>query len=261
MAFDLSSLQNIDFTNTDTLIFLSIVFIIALIVFLSFIIVIKKIIKIIKRLIITAFNIDIKRPKFDKKDIGRSVSDDNKINTNAASQSSIQKDYTEKIAGPTRQANRLGYAAGEIKIPMPASTAQHFPPTPAPEEVNMDRSVLGENTIPIKKSPAPKGGKGSDSSILFEGRHDVLKRELEHEMRYNPKIWQAAKDSMLYLNREERAKLVKETFSSAYGRNISKSDLKWGIRKLNQKMLGTKDPVQHAKIRKEIKFFKKIGGI
>ena len=43
--------------------------------------------------------------------------------------------------------------------------------------------------------------------------------------------------------------------------DISKTDLKAGVRKLNQKMLSTKNAREHAKIRKEIKFFKKIGGV
>jgi hypothetical protein len=96
---------------------------------------------------------------------------------------------------------------------------------------------------------------------MFGGKGEISRRTLEHELRYDPKIWKASRQAGLTLSREERAKLVKETFSSAYGRNISKTDLKWGIRKLNQKMLGTKDTAEHAKIRKEIKFFKKIGGI
>ena len=58
----------------------------------------------------------------------------------------------------------------------------------------------------------------------------------------------------------ERSKLVKD-IPQVYGRNISKTDLKGSIKKLNQKMLGAKDSSEHAKLRKEIKFFKKIGGI
>jgi hypothetical protein len=65
----------------------------------------------------------------------------------------------------------------------------------------------------------------------------------------------------LNLSPVERAKLVKEVFSPVLGSNISKTDLKLSIKKLNQKMLGTQDSAEHAKIRKEIKFFKKIGGI
>ena len=59
----------------------------------------------------------------------------------------------------------------------------------------------------------------------------------------------------------ERVKLEKEVFSQALGRNISKTDLKWGVKKLNQKMLNAKDISEKGKLRKEIKFLKKIGGI
>ena len=80
-------------------------------------------------------------------------------------------------------------------------------------------------------------------------------------MKIDPKVWQAARQAGLELSPIERAKLVKEVFSPALGVNISKADLKLSIRKLNQKMLSSKDSGEHAKIRKEIKFFKKIGGI
>ena len=59
----------------------------------------------------------------------------------------------------------------------------------------------------------------------------------------------------------ERSKLIKEVFSSALSRNISKNDLKVSVKKLGKKMLDTKDITAHTKLRKEIKFFKKIGGI
>lgn len=59
----------------------------------------------------------------------------------------------------------------------------------------------------------------------------------------------------------ERAKLEKQVFSQALGGNISKSEYKFGIRRLNEKILSTTDINEKSKIRKEVKFFKKIGGI
>ena len=99
-----------------------------------------------------------------------------------------------------------------------------------------------------------------DGSI-FGGEPEVSRTKLEYAMRMDPKVWQAENQAGLTLSPVERAKLVKEVFSSSLGRNISKTDLKWSIKKLNQKMLGAKDSKEHAKIRKEIDFFKKIGGI
>ena len=99
-----------------------------------------------------------------------------------------------------------------------------------------------------------------DDSI-FGGEAEVSRVKLESKMRLDPKVYQAQKQAGLNLSPVERSKLVKEVFSSALGRNISKTDLKWSIKKLNQKLSGAKDATEHAKIRKEIKFFKKIGGI
>jgi hypothetical protein len=101
--------------------------------------------------------------------------------------------------------------------------------------------------------------KATDSSI-FGGKEELSRSELRQELK-GTGSYQAGKQVGLNLSSIERAKLEKEVFSSALGRNISKTDLKAGIKKLNQKMLGTKDSAEHAKIRKQIKFFKKIGGI
>jgi len=65
---DFSVFKNIDFTNRDTLIFLSIIFVLAIIIFWIFLLVASKIINGIKRLILSAFNADVKRPKLDQID-------------------------------------------------------------------------------------------------------------------------------------------------------------------------------------------------
>jgi len=107
--------------------------------------------------------------------------------------------------------------------------------------------------------PAPVIGKNDDSSI-FGGKAEVSRSELRQGLK-GTKAYQAGRQVGLNLSLAERAKLEKQVFSQGYGRNISKNDLKLGVRKLNQKMLNAKDSVEHAKLRKEIKFFKKIGGI
>jgi hypothetical protein len=104
-------------------------------------------------------------------------------------------------------------------------------------------------------------GKSSDSSILFSKESEVPRTKLEYELRTDPKIWKAERAAGLTLSPVQRAKLVKQIFSPVLGRNISKTDLKASVKKMNQKLTGIKNPTEHAKIRKEIKFFKKIGGI
>jgi hypothetical protein len=113
----------------------------------------------------------------------------------------------------------------------------------------------------VTKSGLLKAPLKSNGSSIFEDDGEVSKMKLEHEMRTDSKIWQASRQSGLNLSPVERSKLVEKVFSKAQGRSISKTDLKSSIRKLNQKMLNTKDSEEHAKLRKEIKFFKKIGGI
>ena len=100
----------------------------------------------------------------------------------------------------------------------------------------------------------------NDDSI-FKGESEVSRIKLESEMKSDPKVWQASKQSGLNMSPVERSKLVKEIFPSALGLNISKADVKTSIRRLNQKLSGATDPAEHGKIRKEIKFLKKIGGI
>ena len=96
---------------------------------------------------------------------------------------------------------------------------------------------------------------------IFGDRPEVSREKLKQEMRSDTTIWQAASREGLNFSPIERVKLVEKVFSSSLGRNISKSDLKLSIEKLNEKMSVTKDPKVHATIRKEIKFFEKIGGI
>jgi hypothetical protein len=59
----------------------------------------------------------------------------------------------------------------------------------------------------------------------------------------------------------ERTKLEKETFAPLYGRNISKEDLKLNVRRLGREWATTGDMKKKETLRKQIKFFKKIGGI
>lgn len=130
-----------------------------------------------------------------------------------------------------------------------------------PEVEFIEKDLTTSASGPAKESKVKIEQSGNKNQSIFSGGSEVSRAKLEYEMKMSPKIWEAGRQAGLILSPVERAKLVKEVFPSALGRNISKTDLKLGIRKLNQKMLGTKDPKEHAKIRKEIKFFKKIGGI
>ncbi len=123
------------------------------------------------------------------------------------------------------------------------------------EQIEAARKTLQEQNKRVSQGPA----NSQDGSILGDGM-GISRRDLEAQLRRNPKAWQAERQSGLTLGPSGRAKLLKDV-PKFYGTNISKSDLKGTVIELNRKLVSTKDPQQHAQIRKEIKFFKKIGGL
>ncbi len=128
-------------------------------------------------------------------------------------------------------------------------------------QINTSNDSQSQNNTPATTKKAGKNLGAKDTSI-FEGQKEVSRIKLRHKLRYDPKIYQAQKDAGLYnLDRAARERLEKEVFAPVYGRNISKTDLNLSLKKLGRKLLDAKDPAEHAKIRKEIKFFRKIGGI
>jgi len=305
MAIDFSILKNIDLTNRENLLFLSIIFVLAVILFWAFLFITAEFIKGIKRLIMMTFNIDAKKPKFNQKnntDWLRDKIQNKKAPSDVSSakntgadfiknfypggkkfeekediekikKEKIEKDISDKLSAlkssssagedtleskmPSMSESRLEDSE-EIKIPIP----RHFS-TSNMQLADSIRAqgasgiVRSDNKIPSQKI---KENKNIDQSI-FEGKPEVSRRELAYEMRTDPNIWESSREAGLNLSPAEREKLVKEVFSSALGSNISKMDLKWAVKKLNQKMVSAKNPAEHAKLRKEIKFFKKIGGI
>lgn len=125
-----------------------------------------------------------------------------------------------------------------------------------PNFINDSISPNSAHKTPLERS---KVNSLKDTSI-FEGKEEVSRVNLRQKLR-SSKLYEAEKSVGLTLSPVERAKLVKEVFSQNLGQNISKTDLRWGLKKLNEKMVGSKNMAEKGKIRKEIKFFKKIGGI
>jgi|GEM_PF-6894503 len=110
---------------------------------------------------------------------------------------------------------------------------------------------------PTPAKPAPKTG----ASNIFGGREEISRAELRQKLRGDGSIFEAEKSVGLHLDSTERAKLEKQVFPQGMGQNISKKDLKQGISKLGQQKIYSKDPAQKEKLDKEMKFFKKIGGL
>ena len=143
------------------------------------------------------------------------------------------------------QNNRLEVlknASGPSNLPKPSSVGPLSPVTLKP-----------------KTEALPEVPQKHDSSI-FGGKSEISRVELKQKLRIDPNVGQAARSVKLNMSPVERSKLVKE-FSRAYGKNISKADIKQRTGRLSRKMFSEKDPEEHAKLRKEINFFKKIGGI
>jgi len=103
---------------------------------------------------------------------------------------------------------------------------------------------------------APK----DDASILFGGKEEISRIELRTKLRTDPRVWKAQQEMRLNLKPMERVKLEKKFFSSIYGQNISKRDLKINVKRMEREWASA-SPGRKETIRKEIKFLKKIGGI
>ena len=341
MSIDFSIFKNIDFTNTENLLFLFIFLILLLIVFLIVILILNKVRKILKRLLARIFNIDAKKPQFSKgentdwlhqpkdaegnkeasfmprqKVIGGDYIGGSSSESKKEPEKNYKQKYEEKeqkdIAGGLSKLKSDGSAGGDtLESKMPSRSAQQEDDShkeiKIPRRKRFDKDIITSSSLhgqalvyekdkveaakktvqeqkraPIEKALAGKEvGISSMADVLeppvikeeasnqqvkqdnsiFNGGSEISRTDLRQKLRKDPKVWQAERQEGMTLSPSERAKLVKEVFSPTLGRNISRTDLKLSVKKLNQKMLGTKDSAEHAKIRKEIKFFKKIGGI
>lgn len=136
-------------------------------------------------------------------------------------------DYQPVSIGKTSviQNDRLEMLKGtEIKIPKnrePLSGKEIFSSDFHKDELQNEIKKT-ESKIPIDNS-------------IFAGKSEVSRIELRQKLRMDPKVWMAGKQVGLTLNPIERAKLEKEVFSQAYGRNISKTDLRGGNQKVKPK--------------------------
>lgn len=120
----------------------------------------------------------------------------------------------------------------------------------------------------MKNSVIPRSKKQNENirgkegdNLIFGSQSEISRIKLRHKLRYDPNIYKEERKFGLTLNPAQREALEKKVIPQVYGRNVSKSDLKLSLRKLSQKMLDVKDMNTKARLRKEIKFIRKIGGI
>jgi hypothetical protein len=100
----------------------------------------------------------------------------------------------------------------------------------------------------------------NDSSI-FGGKEEISRSELRTKLFGDASVAKAQRELYMNLSPVERAKLEKSVFKSSYGLNISKTDLKANLKKMGREWASTSDIKKKETLRKQIKFFKKIGGI
>lgn len=200
----------------------------------------------------------------------REVSPDNKNQTLTPSESVIQKSRMEDLKSSDvkvskgvlpknleefakiRDLNR-GSSSVEEKVALTEKEESFFK---KPDFMKKEK-IISKNT---RESSGQKSAKPEDAPI-FGGKEEISRMNLREKLREDAAVLRAGREAGLRMTPLERAKLEKQVFSQSLGGNISKSDLRWSIKKLNDKLFSTKNPTEHAKIRKEIKFFKKIGGI
>jgi len=314
---NLSFLKDIDFTNTDTLIFLAIFLAIAIIIFAVLLLVVAQIIKIIKRIIIRIFNLDVKKPDMnrgqsvewlhkqkegDKEEssfIPKSHATDNlTINSGPVENKKEEKQDVVKSDREKEQQNVLenldrlkteNNEAQGIEVPTPErfdAKSARVPAKVMTTGIQNPKFKLSESTheakLPSQGRAEPfheDGASGVDfgTSIpelkrnksetetqdqsMFGGKEEVSRLKLQHEMRYDSKIWKEQKLMGLNFSREEREGLIKKIFPSVYGKNISKKDLGYVLKRMGREWSSATDMNKKATLRKEIKFLKKIGGI
>ena len=142
-------------------------------------------------------------------------------------------------------------------LPQPQSASQpsrYKLPTKIKPVVPFNLSGAKKAYKPITK-PQP-----SDEENLFGEKTEISREEMRKALKSN-EGYDAQRSVGLNLSEEGRAKLEKSVFPNIYGKNISKADLKSAVRKLEFKVKSSADSKSKEELRKEIKFFKKIGKV
>lgn len=111
-------------------------------------------------------------------------------------------------------------------------------------------------------SSAKKGteSRAKGGSILFGNKEEVSRDELKEKLGKDSSVWKASKDTGLGFNSLEREH-IEEIFPQSMGGNISKSDLKSIIKKIDQKRASITSPAKKDVLRRGSNFLKKIGGV
>lgn len=94
---------------------------------------------------------------------------------------------------------------------------------------------------------------------IFDKKQSIPRRELLEVFRGSS--GGIPKSGGRHYSRLEREKLVRETFGSKYGSNISKDDYRRAIRDLERREREVKNEAERRKLNERIEFLKELGGI
>lgn len=291
MSFDFSILKDIDLTQKENILFIVIFLVVVIAVFLIIVFLLAEAIKIIKmiarKISVKFFDKEVRRPSFENPSVAGGVPKPNRTAGNLVAEekeiikkqvfsepsySKTIKKSEEDIKEPEEKYEEdikknieksfagLKSSNGENSLTskMP-STAKSY--TLGQENYKSDNLEQPSVKHPLNSKVVSGGLDSGQDNSIFRGAEEISRSELKNKLKTDDRVWQKAKGEGLEMSPLERANLVKEVFSSDLGANISKSDMRTGIKRLNQKLSNTKDPKEHAKLRREIQFFKKIEGV
>ncbi len=141
---------------------------------------------------------------------------------------------------------------GDVKIPMSHKKAAELKEG---EESHLLSAKIHRSDV------LPKGGSQGRDGSIFGGEEEISRIEMRHKLRYDPKVWQAGRQSRLNLSPTDREKLEKELFPRIYGKDISKADLSRKIKMMSKERGSTTDFKRKETLRRQINFLKRIGGV
>lgn len=191
-------------------------------------------------------------------DVGKGASDT--IGSKIEIPTSKKKDDAAVNTSKVHQGNIIEKAIekGEVKI----GSGLIIPKT----EKHKDETVAIHENKPIfeeksKNNVVIATGHSKNDGSIFGGKEEISRLEFKEKLRSSESAYRADIASDLKMSPLERANIEKQVFPSVYGQNISRSDVKSVVKNLTKKLGGISNSKVHERVRKEINFLKKIGGI
>jgi len=256
-VFDFSFFLNIDFAKKENLIFLAIVLVLLVVLIWAISFLVYEILRLIRKIFARFFGTDERRPNLQS-----DLSKEQNVSDRAVDP------FVKKMESIVPMANLKAPISGQIEgKAISSSKPEKEIPIPSikqysQSEENKINPTESKIDIPISKT----SDRGSQEGSIFGGNSELSRLELKEKLRSDASVWKAGVSSRFNLSREERAKLEKELFSDfgTYGRNISRKDFETKIKLMNKEKVnagGRGDFAKQEKLRKEVNFLKKIGGI